>query len=102
MGGGFGADRDSSCRLVQDLDCAQRGCCWHCSAVDHWRPVVHGELGAKTNWITFLAGTVAIVLTFPAGRREIGDRVMVNPGSLGQPKTGKILEKARPESSMAS
>jgi len=29
--------------------------------------VVHGELGAKTNWITFLAGTVAIVLTFLAG-----------------------------------
>jgi glutathione-regulated potassium-efflux system ancillary protein KefC len=29
--------------------------------------VVHGELGAKTNWITFLAGTGAIVLTFLAG-----------------------------------
>ena len=29
--------------------------------------VVHGELGAKTNWITFPARTVAIVLTFLAG-----------------------------------
>jgi len=29
--------------------------------------IVHGELGAKTNWITFLAGTGAIVLTFLAG-----------------------------------
>jgi len=29
--------------------------------------VVHGELGAKTGWITFLAGTGAIVLTFLAG-----------------------------------
>lgn len=29
--------------------------------------VVHGELGSKTNWITFLAGTGAIVLTFLAG-----------------------------------
>jgi glutathione-regulated potassium-efflux system ancillary protein KefC len=29
--------------------------------------VVHGELGAKTSWITFLAGTGAIVLTFLAG-----------------------------------
>jgi len=28
---------------------------------------VHGELGAKTPWITFLAGTGAIVLTFLAG-----------------------------------
>jgi glutathione-regulated potassium-efflux system ancillary protein KefC len=28
---------------------------------------VHGELGAKTGWITFLAGTGAIVLTFLAG-----------------------------------
>jgi glutathione-regulated potassium-efflux system ancillary protein KefC len=29
--------------------------------------VIHGELGAKTGWITFLAGTGAIVLTFLAG-----------------------------------
>lgn len=29
--------------------------------------IVHGELGAKTPWITFLAGTGAIVLTFLAG-----------------------------------
>ena len=28
---------------------------------------VHGELGSKTPWITFLAGTGAIVLTFLAG-----------------------------------
>ena len=28
---------------------------------------VHGGLGAKTNWIAFLAGTGAIVLTFLAG-----------------------------------
>ena len=28
---------------------------------------VHGELGAKTSWISFLAGTGAIVLTFLAG-----------------------------------
>ena len=28
---------------------------------------VHGELGAKTGWVTFLAGTGAIVLTFLAG-----------------------------------
>lgn len=28
---------------------------------------VHGELGAKTAWVTFLAGTGAIVLTFLAG-----------------------------------
>jgi glutathione-regulated potassium-efflux system ancillary protein KefC len=28
---------------------------------------VHGELGAKAGWITFLAGTGAIVLTFLAG-----------------------------------
>ena len=29
--------------------------------------IVHGGLGAKTNWIGFLAGTGAIVLTFLAG-----------------------------------
>lgn len=29
--------------------------------------IVHGELGSKTPWITFLAGTGAIVLTFLAG-----------------------------------
>ena len=29
--------------------------------------IVHGELGAKTGWISFLAGTGAIVLTFLAG-----------------------------------
>ena len=29
--------------------------------------IVHGGLGASTNWITFLAGTGAIVLTFLAG-----------------------------------
>jgi Kef-type K+ transport system membrane component KefB len=28
---------------------------------------IHGGLGAKTNWIGFLAGTGAIVLTFLAG-----------------------------------
>lgn len=28
---------------------------------------IHGELGAKTPWVTFLAGTGAIVLTFLAG-----------------------------------
>src|SRR5215472_9768678 len=28
---------------------------------------VHGELGSKTPWVTFLAGTGAIVLTFLAG-----------------------------------
>lgn len=28
---------------------------------------VHGELGAKTGWVSFLAGTGAIVLTFLAG-----------------------------------
>jgi glutathione-regulated potassium-efflux system ancillary protein KefC len=28
---------------------------------------VHGELGGKTGWVTFLAGTGAIVLTFLAG-----------------------------------
>jgi Kef-type K+ transport system membrane component KefB len=29
--------------------------------------VVHGELGGKTGWISFLAGTGAVVLTFLAG-----------------------------------
>lgn len=29
--------------------------------------IVHGGLGSKTNWISFLAGTGAIVLTFLAG-----------------------------------
>ena len=28
---------------------------------------MHGELGAKAPWVTFLAGTGAIVLTFLAG-----------------------------------
>src|ERR1700758_1973180 len=29
--------------------------------------LIHGGLGAKTGWISFLAGTGAIVLTFLAG-----------------------------------
>jgi len=64
----FGPRGDASRHLVQNFHGAHRGCCGHgCSAYRFGAFIVQGGLAVKSEWIRFLTGTGAIVLTFLAG-----------------------------------
>ena len=65
--GRIGIGGDAARDLVQDLDGAYRDCGGHNCATVIGAFILQGGLQASTPWITFLAGTGAIVLTFLAG-----------------------------------
>jgi glutathione-regulated potassium-efflux system ancillary protein KefC len=62
-----GLGRDAGCHLVQDSTALSEIVVGTVAQLVIGALFVHTELGGKTSWISFLAGTGAIVLTFLAG-----------------------------------